>query len=201
MREYPPSDPPSVGLSGLYQEIVARSPDAIAILDGAGRYIEQNHAHALLFGFPDRELLGQRLVRDIDGQRLSGRIVETEAYIGPADTASHASKGRTARTAVMFGPPGYTYVYLIYGMYHMLNFTTEGIDFPAAVLIRALEPTAGIEDMQARRALENVRLLCSGPGRLCQALGVTDALDGRPVDRQPFHLELRKAPARVGVPT
>ncbi|MCB0198257.1 MAG: DNA-3-methyladenine glycosylase, partial [Anaerolineae bacterium] len=82
-----------------------------------------------------RELLGQHLVRDLDGQRLSGIIVETEAYVGPDDTASHASKGRTPRNGVMFGVAGIAYVYLIYGMYSMLNVTTEQPDFPAAILI------------------------------------------------------------------
>lgn len=132
-----------------------------------------------------RELLGQRLVRELDGQRLSGRIVETEAYIGPGDTASHASKGRTARTEVMFGPPGYTYVYLIYGMYHMLNFTTERIDFPAAVLIRALEPLSGQALMQRHRQRAGrppLKLadLTNGPGRLCQALRIDKSLNNWP---------------------
>ena len=98
-----------------------------------------------------RALLGQRLVRETDGRRLGGLIVETEAYIGFDDTACHASKGRTSRTEVMFGPPGQTYVYLIYGMYHMLNLVTEPVDFPAAVLIRAIEPLEGIELMQRHR--------------------------------------------------
>jgi DNA-3-methyladenine glycosylase len=129
-----------------------------------------------------RELLGQRLVLEIEGQRLSGRIVETEAYIGPEDSASHASKGRTARTEVMFGPPGYIYVYLIYGMYHMLNITTERVDFPAAVLIRALEPLSGQALMQSRRQragrppLKPVNLT-NGPGRLCQALQIDKSLN------------------------
>ena len=88
-----------------------------------------------------RELLGQRLVRQLDGQRLSGLIVETEAYIGPGDSASHAYGQRNSgRAGVMFGPPGRTYVYFIYGMYFMLNIVTEPESFPAAVLIRAIEP-------------------------------------------------------------
>ncbi len=129
-----------------------------------------------------RELLGCHLVREVDGQRLVGRIVETEAYIGPDDTACHASKGRTPRTEVMFGPAGYTYVYVIYGMYHMLNLTTEQVGFPAAVLIRAIEPLAGIEAMQVRRqktnhSLVNAVNLTNGPGKLCQALGVDKGLN------------------------
>ena len=125
-----------------------------------------------------RELLGQHLVREIDGQRLSGRIVETEAYIGPDDSASHASKGRTARTGVMFGPPGRAYVYLIYGMHSMLNLVTEPEDFPAAVLIRALEPVAGVETMRARRrpGIDRITGLTNGPGKLCQALAIDSGL-------------------------
>jgi DNA-3-methyladenine glycosylase len=129
-----------------------------------------------------RTLLGQRLVREIEGQRLSGLIVETEAYIGPTDTASHASKGRTARTEVMFGPAGYTYVYFIYGMYYMFNLTTEELDFPAAVLVRALQPEEGVGLMQARRQKPGrpplkITALLNGPGKLCQALDIDRRLD------------------------
>jgi DNA-3-methyladenine glycosylase len=128
-----------------------------------------------------RALLGQRLVRHIDGQRLGGMIVETEAYIGSDDSASHASKGRTPRTEVMYGPPGHAYVYLIYGMYHMLNLTTEREGFPAAVLLRAIEPQEGIAAMQVRRQSTNrsplqLNQLTNGPGKLCQALDVDRAL-------------------------
>lgn len=126
-----------------------------------------------------RELLGQRLVRQVDGQRLSGVIVETEAYIGPDDSACHASKGHTPRTTVMFGPPGRAYVYLIYGMYHMLNLVTEAEDFPAAVLIRAIEPLEGIEPMQARRGRQRGIHLTNGPGKLCAALAINRQLNGQ----------------------
>ncbi|RMF03638.1 MAG: DNA-3-methyladenine glycosylase [Chloroflexi bacterium] len=133
-----------------------------------------------------RELLGCRLVRQIDGATLSGVVVEAEAYIGPTDTACHASKGRTPRTEVMFGPPGRAYVYLIYGMYHMLNLVTEAEDFPAAVLIRAVEPQTGLDRMQARRAKPGrpplkPAALTSGPGKLCQAFGIDLAFNGWPV--------------------
>jgi DNA-3-methyladenine glycosylase len=127
-----------------------------------------------------RALLGQRLVRELEGQRLSGLIVETEAYVGPDDSASHASKGRTPRTEVMFGPPGRTYVYLVYGMHYMLNLVTERADFPGAVLIRALEPVEGIEMMQANRQSghqANIPNLTNGPARLCQALRIDKLLN------------------------
>ena len=126
-----------------------------------------------------RELLGQRLVREIGGQRLSALIVETEAYIGPTDTACHASKGRTPRTEVMFGPPGRAYVYLVYGMHSMLNLVTEAEDFPAAVLIRAVVPVEGIDIMQVNRHLKNPRPenLTNGPGKLSQALAIDRTLN------------------------
>ena len=130
-----------------------------------------------------RELLGQHLVREIDGQRISGKIVETEAYIGEGDSASHARNGLTQRNEVMFGLAAYTYVYLIYGMYHMLNFITEQEGFPAAVLIRAVEPLEGLAVMQSHRrrranrsAMKQVNLT-NGPGKLCQALGVDQRLN------------------------
>lgn len=129
-----------------------------------------------------RDLLGQRLVRVCNGERLSGVIVETEAYVGPTDTACHASKGRTPRTKVMFGPPGHAYVYLIYGMYNMLNLVTEQPDFPAAVLIRAIEPVEGVAKMQTHRQRNGRPAtkpanLTSGPGKLCQALQIDKALN------------------------
>ena len=125
-----------------------------------------------------QELLGQILVREIGGQRLSGRIVETEAYIGPNDTACHAGKGRTPRTEVMFGPAGFAYVYLIYGMYHMLNVVTEAEGFPAAVLVRAVEPVEGIEHMRVHRQkpMPDVNLT-NGPGKLCRALEIDKKLN------------------------
>ena len=128
-----------------------------------------------------RDLLGQRLVRQVNGQRLSGIIVETEAYIGPEDSASHASKGRTPRNDVMYGPPGQTYVYLIYGMHYMLNLITEEEGFPAAVLIRAIEPQEGLEAMQRNRQKRDRRppkvgQLTNGPGKLSQALQVDKTL-------------------------
>lgn len=125
-----------------------------------------------------RELLGQRLVRLLRGKRLSGYIVEVEAYIGEDDQASHAHPGRTARNATMYGPAGCAYVYLIYGMHHCLNIVTDREGYPAAILIRALEPTEGIEEMQARRGNRPLTQLTSGPARLCQALAIDRRLDG-----------------------
>ena len=116
-----------------------------------------------------RELLGARLVRILDGVKLVGMISETEAYIGEDDLACHARAGRTPRTAPMYGPPGQSYVYFTYGHHWMLNAVTEEEGFPAAVLIRAIQPLAGIEVMMERRGGRDTL----GPGKLTQALGIT----------------------------
>ncbi len=125
-----------------------------------------------------RELLGARLVRVWEGQRLSGIVVETEAYIGEEDKASHAAVGRTQRNAVMYGPPGYAYVYQIYGVHFCLNVVTEAEGFPAAVLIRALWPEEGIEIMRRHRGGRPDDQLTNGPAKLCQALAIDRALNG-----------------------
>jgi len=125
-----------------------------------------------------RSLLGKRLVHCCDGCRIAGRIVEVEAYIGEEDKGCHASVGRTRRNEVMFGPPGHAYVYFTYGMHWMFNVVTEPEGFPAAVLIRALEPVEGIAIMaRNRHGLDGVNL-CSGPAKLTQALGITRVLNG-----------------------
>ena len=109
-----------------------------------------------------RSLIGKYVVREIDGRILAGKILEVEAYVGPQDKACHASKGRTQRTEVLFGPPGVAYVYLIYGIYHCLNVVTEREEFPSAVLIRAIEIDGELID---------------GPGRLCRALQIDRRLN------------------------
>ncbi len=119
-----------------------------------------------------RELLGCRLVRKLGGTLLAGTIVETEAYIGERDLACHAKAGRTPRTEIMYGPPGFAYVYFTYGMHWMLNLVTEAAGFPAAVLIRALEPLEGIARMQELRGGKPLSQLASGPAKLTQALGI-----------------------------
>ncbi len=123
------------------------------------------------------ELLGCRVVRQVHGQHLSGRIVEVEAYLGREDAAAHAFRGPTLRSQVMFGPAGCAYVYLIYGMYHCLNVVTGEEGQGGAVLIRALEPVFGAEIMQKGRGQEDVRNLSNGPGKLCQALGIDKTLN------------------------
>jgi DNA-3-methyladenine glycosylase len=109
---------------------------------------------------------------------LGGRIVEVEAYVGPEDPASHAAHGRTARNASMWGEPGHAYVYFTYGMHHCLNVVTEKAGLPAAILIRALEPTVGLEGLRRRRPHLADRLLLSGPGRVCAGLGLGREHDG-----------------------
>lgn len=125
-----------------------------------------------------RDLLGRRLVRRVRGRRISGRIVEVEAYIGEDDQASHASVGRTARNAVMYGPPGYAYVYMIYGQHHCLNIVTEPEGFPAAILIRALEPEEGLSWIARRRPGIPMRDWLRGPGRVCAGLGIDRTFNG-----------------------
>ncbi len=125
-----------------------------------------------------KALLGCYLVREYAGTLLVGRIIETEAYVGPDDLASHAAVGRTPRNAVMFGPPGHAYVYLIYGMHHCLNVVTEREGYPAAVLIRAIEPVHGLDLMRRHRGGRSFRDLTNGPGKVCQALAIDRGLNG-----------------------
>ena len=141
------------------------------------------------------ELIGATLL--VDG--VGGRIVEVEAY-DQDDPASHGFRGRTSRTASMFGAPGHAYVYRSYGVHWCLNLVCAEEDRAEAALVRALEPTSGLRAMRERRGLEAARALCTGPGKLCQALGITRVLDGLPLDEPPFELLVRKGepPLAVG---
>jgi DNA-3-methyladenine glycosylase len=138
------------------------------------------------------DLVGATLL--VDG--IGGIIVEVEAY-DRDDPAAHGYRGRTERNASMFGPPGFAYVYRAYGLHWCLNFVCEGVGTASAVLIRAIEPRFSISIMQARRRLADTRLLCSGPGRVCEALGLTRAHDGLALDLPPFEIQTRSTPVRV----
>lgn len=138
--------------------------------------------------------MGATLLKDSVG----GVIVETEAYLED-DPASHSFPGRTRRNASMFGPPGSLYVYRSYGLHWCANVVCGEEGEGAAVLLRALEPTHGLAEMRRRRGVADERALCAGPGRLCEALAITGADDGRPLDRPPFELLLPKAPVEVVV--
>lgn len=142
-------------MTPLPRSFYSRSPDAVA-----------------------RDILGKILVSRLRGQCLAGRIVEVEAYFGKNDPAAHSAAGKTARNAVLFGPPGHAYVYFIYGMHSCVNVSCEPEGQAGCVLIRALEPLSGMEAMTRLRGLSapaKPRMLTSGPGRLCQALGIKRA--------------------------
>jgi len=135
-----------------------------------------------------RDLLGKKLVvPNRNGSRVAGIIVETEAYLGEHDLACHAAAGRTARTENLYGPPGIAYVYFIYGMYWCFNAVTRSEGLPSAVLVRALEPLDGIALMHRRRPrVTHTSDLTSGPGKLCAALGITGAMNGKSLRRKPI---------------
>jgi DNA-3-methyladenine glycosylase len=127
-----------------------------------------------------------------------GVIVEVEAY-HHTDPAAHSFNGRTERNAVMFGPAGYAYVYRSYGIHWCVNLVCEPEGIASAVLIRALAPTLGLAAMRRRRGVTDERLLCSGPGRLCQALGITDAHNGLALDKPPFEIFARREDVEIAV--
>ncbi len=132
-----------------------------------------------------RELLGKQLVLRVDGVERAGRIVETEAYLGPHDLAAHSARGRTARTEVMFGPPGHAYVYLIYGMHHCMNVVTQAEGQASAVLLRALQP------------LHNLDPHTRGPGLLCKAMGIDRRLNGHDLLSPDFHIAEAESAERI----
>lgn len=125
-----------------------------------------------------KDLLGKIMTVNYAGTNLSGIVTETEAYLGFNDPGSHSFRGKTKRNAAMFGPAGVSYIYQIYGIYFCYNVTTDREDVPAAVLIRALEPLAGIEIMQKNRGREELKDLLSGPAKLVQAMGITKEMNG-----------------------
>jgi DNA-3-methyladenine glycosylase len=138
------------------------------------------------------ELIGATLL--VDG--VGGTIVEVEAY-DQEDPASHGFRGPTPRNQVMFGPPGYAYVYRSYGIHWCVNLVCDVEGRAEAALIRALEPTQGLEAMRERRGVDSVRALCSGPGKLCQALAITHEHDGLALDRKPFELRARASEPEI----
>jgi DNA-3-methyladenine glycosylase len=143
-----------------------------------------------------KDLIGRLLVRRMSGETMVGRIVEAEAYAHD-DPASHSFKGETRRTRTMFGPPGFAYVYVSHGIHHCMNVTTGDAN---AVLLRALEPVRGLQEMARRRGVAEERLLCAGPGRLCQAMGITLADDGHDVTkRDGLWLAAGEPAAQIGV--
>lgn len=152
-------------------------------------------------------LLGKVLVRRLRGRNLAGMIVETEAYVGPHDLACHASKGKTSRTSIMFQEGGCAYVYMIYGFYFCLNAVTEAEDYPAAVLIRAIEPLDHVNVMRRLRKnpIRDINI-ASGPGKLCMALHIDKRLNGADLSGDTLWIEDRKlkvgriaASPRIGV--
>jgi DNA-3-methyladenine glycosylase len=160
--------------------------------------------HRSFFDRPVLKVASELIGASLTFRGAGGIIVEAEAY-HHTDPAAHSFNGQTTRNAVMFGPAGCAYVYRSYGIHWCLNFVCEGEGSASAVLIRALQPTHGIPAMQRRRGMKDERLLCSGPGRLCEALGISRAQDGLPLDKPPFELRARRekpeivAGVRVGI--
>ena len=142
------------------------------------------------------------MIRVVGGKKLSGIIVEAEAYRGRRDPASHAYRRKTRRNTVMFGPPGHAYVYFTYGFHQMLNFTTETEGTPGAVLIRAIEPVDGTGEMKKNRGVSDLRRLVSGPGNLTKALAIDRTLNGEDLTRSKrLYVEEGRPPPSVGIST
>jgi len=135
------------------------------------------------------DLVGKHIVYNSPVGKLSARIVEVEAYIGKDDPACHAAHGMTKRNAVMFGKPGFTYIYLIYGMYHCLNFVTEDENSPAAILLRAAEPRLGLDIMRVNSPGKSDDRLLSGPGKFCRAFGLTREHNGLDLTGRTIYIE------------
>ncbi len=149
-----------------------------------------------------RDLLGCVVESRAGGVFTAGRIVEVEAYVGPDDPADHGYQNRrTLRNNALFGPPGTAYVFRSYGIHWCFNAVTERDDFPSAVLVRALEPLSGLRTMAQRRGLTETRKLCAGPGRLCQALGLTGEHGGLRLDRGPIRIRMPERRSRSGIRT
>lgn len=149
------------------------------------------------------ELIGKILSFRQNGIVIQGRIVETEAYFGTNDPASHAYRGPTPRARVMFGPPGFSYVYFTYGNHHCLNVVTEKESVAGAVLIRAVEPLSGIEAMKKRRSTHEIQKLTNGPGKLTQAFGITREHSGKDLTAGSFCIlePEEKMPLSINVTT
>lgn len=156
-----------------------------------------------------QKLLGTHLVHQSPQGKVVGKIIETESYLGIEDSASHSFKGKTKRNEVMFGPPGFAYIYFTYGMHYCFNVVTGKKGIGEAVLIRSLEPVMGIELMKQRRKTENIYNLCSGPAKLVQAMGITLHLNGSDlvsgplqIYSEPYDKELEIiSSSRIGIST
>lgn len=147
------------------------------------------------------DIIGKHIVYHSPEGKLSARIVEVEAYIGHGDPACHAARGKTKRNEVMFGKAGVTYIYFIYGMYYCLNFVTETVGHPAALLLRAAEPAEGLDLMLQRDPAHRERGILSGPGKFCRAFGLTTEQNGLDLTGRQIYLEDRQAPAKKIVKT